>query len=78
MTTTRHKRLGSPSENCSVMRLGIGEDGAKILNIEQSRKERPASLFLPPPPPMPQVQSWCKFVILAQKIKINLFILIFS
>ena len=30
------------------MRLGIGEDGAKILNIEQSRKERPASLFLLP------------------------------
>ena len=51
VTTTRHKRLGSPSENCSVMRLGIGEDGAKVLNIEQSRKERPSSLFLPPPPP---------------------------
>lgn len=33
------------------MRLGIGEDGAKILNIEQSRRERPSSLFLPPPPP---------------------------
>ena len=55
VTTTRHKRLGSPSENCSVMRLGIGEDGAKVLNIEQSsRKEqhpRPSSLFLQPQQP---------------------------
>lgn len=57
VTTTRHKRLGSPSENCSVMRLGIGEDGAKVLNIEQSQSSRkaeqqprPSSLFLPPPP----------------------------
>ena len=37
------------------MRLGIGEDGAKVLNIEQSQSRkseqpRPSSLFLPPPP----------------------------
>ena len=37
------------------MRLGIGEDGAKVLNIEQSRKERPSSLFLPHPQPPPQM-----------------------
>ena len=66
VTTTRHKRLGSPSENCSVMRLGIGEDGAKVLNIEQSQSSRraeqqprPSSLFLPPPHLFKSNSAYC-------------------
>ncbi|XP_059083651.1 GATA zinc finger domain-containing protein 7-like [Tigriopus californicus] len=49
--TTRHKRLGSPSEisNNSVVQVQYDEDGGKILNIQhtqQKKTSRPNSLNL--------------------------------
>jgi hypothetical protein len=47
VTTTRHKRLGSPSEFANTLRLGFDED-RKVLNIEQSTaRSRPNSMLLP-------------------------------
>ena len=53
--TTRHKRLGSPSEisNNSVLQVHYDEDGGKVFNIQQSQQK----LFhrqLEAPPPQPQ------------------------